>query len=64
MIAGKNVLGNVEDGRGGDQGSCWTEYNAIAEKMATDYSDELLDEMGKLQEQLDHRDALGPGQPA
>ena len=25
--------------------------------MATDYSDELLDEMGKLQEQLDHRDA-------
>ena len=25
--------------------------------MATDYSDELLDEMGKLQEQLDHADA-------
>jgi len=25
--------------------------------MATDYSDELLEEMGKLQEQLDHREA-------
>ena len=25
--------------------------------MATDYSDELLEEMGRLQEQLDHRDA-------
>ena len=32
-------------------------YNEIAEKMATDYSDELLEEMGKLQEQLDHRNA-------
>ena len=25
--------------------------------MATDYSDELMDEMGQLQEQLDHADA-------
>src|SRR5271157_2850647 len=25
--------------------------------MATDYSDDLLEEMGRLQEQLDHRDA-------
>src|SRR5581483_7670538 len=32
-------------------------YNEIAEQMATDYSDELLEEMGKLQEQLDHKDA-------
>ena len=32
-------------------------YNEIAEKMATDYSDELLEEMGKLQEQLDHSNA-------
>src|SRR5215467_11488568 len=32
-------------------------YNEIAEQMATDYSDELLEEMGKLQEQLDHREA-------
>src|SRR5262245_62240438 len=32
-------------------------FNEIAEQMATDYSDELLAEMGRLQEQLDHRDA-------
>src|ERR1700722_997963 len=33
------------------------QYNEIAEKMATDYSDELLEEMGRLQEVLDHKDA-------
>src|SRR5271168_615819 len=33
------------------------EYNEIAEKMATDYSDELMDQMSKLQEQIDHKDA-------
>jgi ATP-binding cassette ChvD family protein len=33
------------------------QYNEIAEKMATEYSDKLLEEMGRLQEQLDHRDA-------
>ena len=32
-------------------------FNEIAELMATDYSDELLDEMGTLQEKLDHRNA-------
>ncbi|GAA2377165.1 energy-dependent translational throttle protein EttA [Catellatospora methionotrophica] len=32
-------------------------FNEIAELMATDYSDELMDEMGQLQEQLDHSDA-------
>ncbi len=32
-------------------------YNEIAEQMATDYSDELLEEMGRLQEQLDHKNA-------
>jgi ATP-binding cassette ChvD family protein len=32
-------------------------FNQIAEQMATDYSDELLSEMGSLQEQLDHRNA-------
>ena len=29
-------------------------FNEIAEQMATDFSDELMEEMGKLQEQLDH----------
>jgi len=32
-------------------------FNEVAEKMAVDYSDALLDEMGRLQEQLDHREA-------
>jgi ATP-binding cassette ChvD family protein len=32
-------------------------FNEIAELMATDYSDALMDEMGRLQEELDHADA-------
>jgi ATP-binding cassette ChvD family protein len=50
------VLGNVEKGVAGTK-ALLEEYNLVAEKMATDYSDELLAEMGRLQEQLDHRDA-------
>jgi len=50
------VLGNVEKGVA-DVKALLDQYNQVAEKMATDYSDELLAEMGKLQEQLDHRDA-------
>jgi ATP-binding cassette ChvD family protein len=52
----KTVLGNVEDGVAATKGLL-ERYNEIAEKMATDYSDELLEEMGKLQEQLDHSNA-------
>src|SRR5215467_3990105 len=52
----KTVLGNVEEGVA-ETRALLDRYNAIAEQMATDYSDELLAEMGKLQEQLDHRDA-------
>jgi ATP-binding cassette ChvD family protein len=52
----KTVLGNVEEGVA-ETKKLLEEYNEIAEKMATDYSDELLEEMGKLQEQLDHKDA-------
>jgi ATP-binding cassette ChvD family protein len=50
------VLGNVEKGVA-ETKALLAEYNQIAEKMATDYSDELLAEMGGLQEQLDHREA-------
>jgi ATP-binding cassette ChvD family protein len=32
-------------------------FNEIAEQMATDYSDDLMEEMGRLQEELDHADA-------
>jgi ATP-binding cassette ChvD family protein len=52
----KTVLGNVEDGVA-ETKELLQRYNEIAELMATDYSDELLEEMGKLQEQLDHREA-------
>src|ERR1700691_2306822 len=52
----KTVLGNVEDAVAGTK-QLIDRYNEIAEQMATDYSDALLDEMGKLQEQLDHKDA-------
>ena len=52
----KNVLGNVEDGVA-ETKRLLDAYNEVAEKMATDYSDDLLEEMGALQEQLDHNDA-------
>ncbi|MGN6792359.1 MAG: energy-dependent translational throttle protein EttA [Streptosporangiaceae bacterium] len=52
----KTVLGNVEEGVA-ETKSLLDRYNQVAEQMATDYSDELLEEMGKLQEQLDHRNA-------
>ncbi len=52
----KDVLGNVEEGVA-ETKALVERFNAIAEEMATNYTDELLDEMGKLQEQLDHRNA-------
>src|ERR1700678_904803 len=51
----KTVLGNVEDGVA-DTKRLLQEYNEIAEKLATDYSDELLEQMGRLGEELDHKD--------
>jgi ATP-binding cassette ChvD family protein len=50
------VLGNVEEGVAETKATL-ERFNEIAEKMAVEYSDELLDEMGRLQEQLDHRNA-------
>ncbi len=52
----KTVLGNVEEGVA-ETKALLDRYNEIAEKLAADYSDELLEEMGRLQEQLDHREA-------
>ena len=52
----KTVLGNVEEGVGPIMEKL-NRYNEVAEKMATDYSDELMEEMGQLQEELDHADA-------
>ncbi|GFG75284.1 energy-dependent translational throttle protein EttA [Mycobacterium botniense] len=52
----KTVRGNVEEGLG-DIKAKLDRFNEVAELMATDYSDELMEEMGRLQEQLDHADA-------
>ncbi|MGO1316286.1 MAG: energy-dependent translational throttle protein EttA, partial [Cellulomonadaceae bacterium] len=52
----KTVLGNVEEGVGEIKAKL-DRFNEIAELMATDYSDELMEEMGKLQEAIDAADA-------
>jgi ATP-binding cassette ChvD family protein len=52
----KTVLGNVEEGVGEIKQKL-DRFNEVAEKMATDYSDELMDEMGQLQEALDNAEA-------
>jgi ATP-binding cassette ChvD family protein len=52
----KTVLGNVEEGVA-ETKKLLDSYNEIAEKMAVDYSDELMEQMSKLQEQIDHKDA-------
>ena len=48
----KTVLGNVEEGAG-EIKAVLDRYNEIAALMATDYSDELMDEMSRLQEQIE-----------
>jgi ATP-binding cassette ChvD family protein len=51
----KTVRENVEEGVAIK--AKLNRYNEVAELMATDYSDELMEEMGHLQEELDHADA-------
>jgi len=52
----KTVLGNVEEGVGEIKGKL-DRYNEIAVEMAENYSDELMTEMGTLQEAIDAADA-------
>jgi ATP-binding cassette ChvD family protein len=52
----KTVLGNVRDAVANTE-ALLARYTAITARLAEDYSDELMAEMGWLQEQLDHRDA-------
>ncbi|MFJ7293892.1 energy-dependent translational throttle protein EttA [Streptomyces collinus] len=52
----KTVLENVQEGVAGIKGKL-DRFNEIAEQMATDYTDALMAEMGKLQEDLDHANA-------
>ena len=51
----KTVRENVEDGVAIK--AKLNRYNEVAELMATDYTDELMEEMGQLQEELDAADA-------
>ncbi|GAA0740205.1 energy-dependent translational throttle protein EttA [Dactylosporangium roseum] len=52
----KTVLGNIEEAVAETKAKL-ARFNEVAELMATDYSDELMEEMGRLQEELDHADA-------
>jgi ATP-binding cassette ChvD family protein len=57
---GKTVLGNVEDGVAGTRAAL-EHYNEVAAKLAAGYSGDLLGEMGRLQERLDHLQAWDSG---
>jgi ATP-binding cassette ChvD family protein len=52
----KSVLGNIEEAVAETKAKL-ERFNKIAEQLATDYTDEAMDEMGRLQEELDHADA-------
>jgi ATP-binding cassette ChvD family protein len=52
----KNVLENVEEAVA-ETKAILNRYNEIAELMATDYSDALMEEMGKLSDEIEHRNA-------
>lgn len=52
----ETVLANVQEGVGEIKAKL-DRFNEITERMATEYSEELMEEMGRLQEELDHADA-------
>ncbi|RKS73797.1 ATP-binding cassette ChvD family protein [Motilibacter peucedani] len=52
----KDVLGNVQEGVA-ETMALLARYNEIGEQMAVEYTDALGDEMAKLQELIDHRNA-------
>jgi ATP-binding cassette ChvD family protein len=52
----KDVLSNIQEGVA-ETKALVDRYNEVTKLMETEYSDELLDEMGKLGEEMDHRNA-------
>ncbi|RMI32040.1 energy-dependent translational throttle protein EttA [Streptomyces triticirhizae] len=52
----RTVLENVQQGVAETKAKL-DRFNAIAEQMATEYTDALMEEMGQLQEELDHAGA-------
>jgi ATP-binding cassette ChvD family protein len=53
---GNSVLANVEQGVAQTR-ALLDRYHEVAARLAAEYSAELLDEMGELQERLDHQEA-------
>jgi ATP-binding cassette ChvD family protein len=56
LTEGTTVLANIEESVA-DTKARLARFNEVAEKLATDYTDQLMEEMGRLQEELDHADA-------
>jgi ATP-binding cassette ChvD family protein len=52
----KDVLSNIQEGVA-ETKALVDRYNEVTTLMETEYSEELLDEMGKLGEEMDHRNA-------
>src|SRR5207248_9647505 len=52
----KTVLGNIEEAVAETKAKL-ERFNKVTEQLTTDYSDELMAEMGTLTEELDHLDA-------
>ncbi len=52
----KDVIGNIQEGVA-ETKALVDRYNEVTKLMETEYSDELLEEMGKLGEEMDHRNA-------
>ncbi len=52
----KTVLENVEEAVA-ETKAILNRYNEVSELMATDYTDELMEEMGKLSDEIEHRNA-------
>ena len=52
----KNVLGNIQEGVA-ETMALVERYNAVTAQMETEYTDELGEELGRLSEQMDHRNA-------
>jgi ATP-binding cassette ChvD family protein len=52
----KTVLGNVEEGVA-ETKRLLDEYNEVAAKLGEDYTEALMEQMSKLQEQIEHKDA-------
>jgi ATP-binding cassette ChvD family protein len=56
LDADKTVLENIQSAFG-ELNAKLSRYHEVLELMATEYTDELMEEMGKLQEELDHAEA-------